>query len=306
MVHPGGNGAGHHSAGGSDVRDRPDLSSPLMRDSLLSMSTMAGTDRPAIAMLPGIKVIKVGGRTIMDGGRARVYPLVEEIAHNLSLHKLVIGTGAGVRSRHVFSVGIDLGLPVGVLATLSAADAEQNAHMLSALLARYGVVALPAAQLIHLLPILLTLGRGAVFNGVPPYELWEHPPKLGKIPPNRTDVGVYLLAEVYGATSVVYVKDVDGVYTADPKLDPTATRIPHARVSELQQMGLETLPVDRLVLELMQLSHHCRQVQIVDGTTPGMLTRALAGEPVGTVIEADGARAAAHATRAAEDAGTSA
>jgi Amino acid kinase family len=86
---------------------------------------------------------------------------------------------------------------------------------------------------------------------VPPYSLWEHPPKLGKIAPNRTDVGVYLLAEVYGAASVLYVKDVDGVYTADPKLDPAATRIPRARVSELQQMGLVTLPVDRLVLELM-------------------------------------------------------
>jgi molybdenum storage protein len=282
--------------------DRPDLASPLMRDSLLSMQTMAGTDRPAIAMLPGIKVLKVGGRTIMDGGRATVYPLVEEIAKNLGKHKLVIGTGAGVRSRHVFSVGIDLGLPVGVLASLSAADAEQNAHMLSALLAKHGVVALPAAQLIHLLPILLTLGPGAVFNGVPPYELWEHPPKLGKIPPNRTDVGVYLLAEVYGASSVLYVKDVDGVYTADPKLDPAATRIPRVRVSELQQMELVTLPVDRLVLELMQVAHHCRQVQVIDGTTPGMLTRALDGEPVGTVIEADGARAErAQASAARED-----
>jgi hypothetical protein len=66
-------------------------------------------------------------------------------------------------------------------------------------------------------------------------------------------------------------------------------------------MGLITLPVDRLVLELMQFAHHCRQVQIIDGTTPGMLTRALDGEPVGTVIEADGARASRAQAAAKED-----
>jgi len=143
--------------------------------------------------------------------------------------------------------------------------------------------------------MMLTVGPGAVFNGVPPYELFEHPAKVGKIPPNRTDVGVFLLAEVYGASSVTYVKDVDGVYTADPKLDPSAEKIPDVTVSDLQARGLSTLPVDRLVLELMQSAHHCRQVQVVDGTVPGMLTRALDGEPVGTVIRADGARAQEHA-----------
>jgi molybdenum storage protein len=275
--------------------ERPHLVSPLMRDSLLSARTRTGTDKPVIAMLPHIKVLKIGGRTIMDAGRSRVYPVVDEIARNLDRHKVVIGAGAGLRSRHVFSVGLDLGLPTGVLASLAAADAEQNAHMLTALLARYGVVALPAAQLIHLLPLMLTVGPGAVFNGVPPYELFEHPSKLGKIPPNRTDAGVFLLAEVYGASSVIYVKDVDGVYTADPKLNPMAEKIPDATVTELQSRGIKTLPVDRLVLELMQSAHHCRQVQVIDGTTPGMLTRALDGEPVGTVIRADGARAHEHA-----------
>ena len=276
----------------ADTADaRPHVPSALMRDSLLSTATRAGTDKPVIAMLPGIKVLKIGGRSIMDGGRERVYPVVDEIAENLGRHKVVIGTGAGIRSRHVFSVGLDLGLPTGVLATLSAADAEQNAHMLTALLARYGVVALPSAQLIHLLPVLLTIGPGAVFNGVPPFELFEHPPKVGKIPPNRTDVGVFLLGEVYGAKSVLYVKDVDGVYTADPKTNPGAERIPEITVSELQSRPISTLPVDRLVLELMQVAHHCQQVQVIDGTTRGMLTRALGGEPVGTIIRADGARA---------------
>src|SRR5205814_5990896 len=39
-----------------------------------------------------------------------------------------------------FAVGIDLGLPTGVLATLSAKDAAQNAYMVSCLLAEHGFV----------------------------------------------------------------------------------------------------------------------------------------------------------------------
>jgi molybdenum storage protein len=263
------------------------VTSRLMRDSLLSLETMRSTETPVIQMLPFIDVVKIGGRSIIDGGRARLYPVIEELAACLDRHKLVIGTGAGIRSRHVFAVGLDLGLPTGVLATLSSADAEQNAHIVAALMARYGVVGLPHAQLIHLLPAILAIGRGAVFNGVPPFDLWEHPAWVGKIPPNRTDVGVYLLAEVYGARSLLYIKDEDGLYTRDPKEDPKAEFIPRITVRELRARRLPTLIVDRLVLELLERGKHVRRLQIVNGTKPGLITRALEGEHVGTIIEAD-------------------
>ena len=262
------------------------VTSALMRDSLLSMQTMRATETPVIQMLPFIQVVKIGGRSIIDGGRQRLYPVVEELAENLDRHKLVIGTGAGLRTRHVFSVGLDLGLPTGVLATLASADAEQNAHILAALMAKYGVVGLPHAQLIHFLPAILALGRGAIFNGVPPFDLWEHPARIGKIPPNRTDVGVYQLAEVYGARGLIYIKDEDGLYTADPKTDPKAEFIPRITVAELQRRQLRTLIIDRLVLELIGRGKHVRQLQIINGLKAGMITRALAGEHVGTIIEA--------------------
>ena len=262
------------------------LSSLLMRDSLLSEGTMRKTDRSVVPLLPFVKVVKIGGRSIIDWGAERLLPVLDEIVSLFGTHKVLIGAGAGVRSRHVFGVGLDLGLPTGVLAALSATDAEQNAHMLAALLARHGVVSLPPPLVTHLLPALITLGNGVVVNGVPPFELWEHPPSVGRIPPNRTDAGMYLLAEVYGADRVVYVKDIDGLYTADPKTDPSAKHIPSISVAELKEMRLRTLPFDLLVLDLLPLGHHCRMVQIVNGTKPGMLTKALAGEPVGTVIHA--------------------
>jgi molybdenum storage protein len=266
------------------------LTSLLMRDSLLSEGTRRKTEHSVVPLLPFVKVIKIGGRSIIDWGSERLTPVLDEIVAAFGTHKVLIGVGSGVRSRHVFGVGLDLGLPTGVLAALSATDAEQNAHMVAALLASHGVVSLPPPLITHLLPALLALGNGAVVNGVPPFELWEHPPAVGKIPPNRTDAGMYLLAEVYGADRVIYIKDVDGLYTADPKQDQNARHVPRITVSELRSMAPATLPFDELVLDLLPRGHHCRTVQIIDGTSPGMLTKALAGEPVGTLIEADGGR----------------
>lgn len=267
-----------------DVGGARHLASALMGDSLLSDATRRSTQTEVVRMLPFARTVKIGGRSIIDGGSARLLPVVEELVSALGSHKLVLGAGAGIRSRHVFGVGLDLGLPTGVLATLAAADAEANAHMLAALLAPHGVVALPAAQVIHMLPLLLTAGTGAVVNGMPPFELWEHPPKVGLIPPNRTDTGMFLLSEVYGVERVIYVKDVDGLYDADPKLHPDACLIPRVKASELVANRPETLPFDELVLELLPHGRHCRTVQIVNGLVPGQLTRALEGEDVGSLV----------------------
>ena len=60
-------------------------------------------------------------------GRTAVMPLIDEIVANLTHHKMILGTGAGTRARHIYSLAIDLGLPVGVLTVLGTAVAWQNA-----------------------------------------------------------------------------------------------------------------------------------------------------------------------------------
>jgi molybdenum storage protein len=137
---------------------------------------------------------------------------------------------------------------------------------------------------VQLLPAMLAAARGAVFNGVPPYDLWEHPPALGKIPPHGSDAGSYLVGEVFGARSVILIKDVDGVYTADPKLDPAARFIPEISAVELIAMRLQTLPIEPVVLNLLTRAKLVKSVRIVNGLVRGNLTKALAGEHVGTLI----------------------
>ena len=258
--------------------------SRLMRESLVDKQLIASTEAPVRAILPHVSVIKIGGRSIMDRGRSALLPLLDEIVENQARHTQILGVGAGVRSRHILAVGLDLGLPTGVLATLSAKDAAQNAYMVSCLLARHGFVYLEAPFLVQLLPAMLAAARGAVFNGVPPYDLWEHPPEAGKVPPHRTDAGSYLVAEVFGARRMIFVKDVDGLYTADPATDPQARLIPRIGVDELIARDLATLPVDRVIPGLIRRARLATEVQIINGLVPGNLTRALRGEHVGTII----------------------
>src|ERR1043165_426718 len=258
--------------------------SRLMRESLIDKKVIAGTESAGRPILPALNVVQIGGLSIMDRGHAAVLPLLEEIVANQDAHTQVVGVGPGVRARHILSVGLDLGLPTGALATLAAKSSAQNAYMVSCLLANHGFVYLEAPFIVQLLPAMLAAARGAVFNGIPPYDLWEHPPALGKIPPHGSDAGSYLVGEVFGARSIILLKDVDGLYTADPKTHPDATFIPEIRADDLIRMKLPTLPIEPVVLHLLTRAKLAKSIRIVNGLVPGSLTRALAGEPVGTLI----------------------
>lgn len=272
-----------------DVKDAvlTALGERLVSGSLTDDSILALTSAPsAVRILPDANVVKIGGQSFIDRGRAAVFPLVDEIVRNLPSHQMIIGTGAGTRARHAYSVGIDLGLPTGVLSVLGTFVSMQNARMLHYLLARHGIPFIEPAQFPQL-PLYLAERRAAIFFGMPPYTFWQQNPAVGRIPPHRTDTGAYLVSEVFGCRSMIYVKDEDGLYTADPKKDRNAKRIPRITVAELLAMDLPDLVVERAVLDFMRSATHRRTIQVINGLVPANLTRALNGEPVGTLITAD-------------------
>lgn len=266
-----------------------DVPSSLMRQTLLDRELIRPLDRPVIPLLPWLNVVVIGGRSIMDKGRDAVLPVVEELRAALPEHRMLILTGPGIRARHVLGVGLDLGLPTGVLAALVSSEAEQNGHLIAALLAEQGVSYLSHSTIAHQLAVHLSASRAAVSNGFPPYGLYELPPEVGKIPPHRTDTGAFLLADAYGAARTIYVKDVDGVFTSDPATAEAGPPelIPRIGVTELMAKNLDALPIDALVLELMADAKHQKEIQIVNGRTPGNIMKALHGEHVGTIIHAD-------------------
>jgi molybdenum storage protein len=267
-----------------------DVPSALMRQTLLDRELVRpATDRPPVRLLPWLYVVAIGGRSIMDRGRDAVEPVVDELRTAFAEHRMLIATGPGIRARHVFGVALDLGLPTGALASLAATEAEQNGHIVAALLAADGVSYLPHTSVGHQLAVHLAASPAVVSNGFPPYEMFEFPPAVGKIPQHRTDAGAFLIADAYGAARSIYVKDVDGVYTHDPATaaEGEAEFIARVGAAELLAMDLPSLPIDRIVLELMARAKHQKEIQIVNGLTPGNITKALQGEHVGTIIYAD-------------------
>jgi molybdenum storage protein len=273
---------------GDDVQNEllTELGGALVAGSLTDEALLEEADKQTtIPILPEANVIKIGGQSFIDRGRAAVFPLLEELVANLRDHKMIIGTGAGTRARHAYSVGLDLGMPTGVLSVLGTFVSMQNARMIHYLLARHGIPFIEPAQFAQL-PLYLSERQAVVFFGMPPYTFWQPNPDVGRIPPHRTDTGAYLVSEVFGTRSMIYVKDEDGLYTADPKKERNARFIPEITVEELAAMDLDDVVVERSVLELMKRARYRRSVRIINGLEQGNLTRALNGEAIGTLISA--------------------
>ena len=271
----------------ADPGGTSELASLLMTRSLSDAELMrASGEAPDYAILPEVSVLKIGGQSLIDRGAAAVLPLVEELVEVRKSHQILIGTGGGTRARHVYALAADLGLPTGVLTDVGAAVAGQNAQMLGYLMARHGIPVVGGSAF-GALALYLSECGAAIFSGMPPYDLWQHVPSEGVIPPYRTDAGCYLVAEVYGAKNMVFVKDEDGLYTANPKTDPDAKLIPKVTVDELDEMDLPDVIIERPVLDLMRNARHVKTVQVINGLRRGLIARALEGEHVGTIITAD-------------------
>jgi molybdenum storage protein len=144
------------------------VASPLARQTLLDgdLTRPVAGGRP-IRLLPWVQVVKIGGRSIMDRGAEAIHPIVDELRKLLPEHRLLILTGAGVRARHLYSVALDLGLPVGSLAPLAATEAGQNGHILASLLAPEGVSYLEHPTIANQLAIHLSAARAVVSNASP-------------------------------------------------------------------------------------------------------------------------------------------
>lgn len=260
------------------------VASPLARQTLQdgALTRPVAGVKP-IRLLPWLQVVKIGGRAIMDRGADAIVPIVEELRRLLPEHRMLILTGAGVRARHLYSVGLDLGLPVGSLAPLAASEAGQNGHILAAMLASAGVSYVEHPTIANQLAIHLQAAPAVVGSAFPPYHHHEFPGS--RIPPHRADAGAFLVADALGAAGLTIVEDVDGVYTADPRSPQGAQARLIRETSAAELAGhTGTLPFDRVLVEVMASARQLSKVQVINGLVPGRLTAALRGEHVGTVI----------------------
>jgi UMP kinase len=73
---------------------------------------------------------------------------------------------------------------------------------------------------------------------------------------------------------------VDGIYTADPEKDPTATKFDRITYDEIYQRGLKVMD---LTATTMCMENNL-PIIVFDMDTPGNLLKVLSGEPIGTYV----------------------
>ncbi len=267
------------------------VESHLMGESLVSKKLLARTEaKEYFRMHPDINIIKIGGQSIMDRGAKALFPILDVLVEAKNKHKILLMTGGGSRARHVYSIGVDLGMPPGVLSKLGDKVSWQNAEMLAVLLSKKGGVKIGHGDNLEQLTMFCQLGYLPITYGIPPYGLFEHPPEIGSIPPHRTDCGAFLLAENIGARSLIYLKDEKGLYDQDPKKVPASKRntlkfFDRISATALLKLDLDDLIVERPVLTFLQRAKCLKEFQIIDALRhPEHILDALAGKHVGTII----------------------
>jgi molybdenum storage protein len=265
---------------------RTHIESPLMRESLVDRTVIARThSEKEFEVLPDVMLVSIGGQSIFDRGKDAILPVAEELAEARGKVRMLVGVGGGSRVRHTISVALDLGLPTGGVAQLVGAMEEANAVLLNALLAKKRSMVMQREHFWEL-PLYLENGMLPIVISTPPYHFWEPPGEEGEpLPTHGSDFGLFILAEVLGMKKLIFVKDVDGLYNKDPHKHADAKLIKRTTLGALFADMPADIPIDRQLLLAWRTARHVQRIQIVNGLKRGELTRALAGEDVGTIIE---------------------
>lgn len=95
-----------------------------------------------------------------------------------------------------------------------------------------------------------------------------------------TDTGAALRAVEIGADAMFKGTRVDGIYTADPEKDPSATKFDRISYDEVVARGLRVMDLTATAL----CKENGMPIVVFDMDTPGNLARVLDGENIGTVV----------------------
>lgn len=98
-----------------------------------------------------------------------------------------------------------------------------------------------------------------------------------------TDTAASLRAMEIGAEVILKGTKVDGVYSADPKKDPTAVKFPRLTYLEVLKKGLQVM--DATATSLCMDNN--LPIIVFDITTNGNIKRVISGEEIGTIVKGE-------------------
>jgi uridylate kinase len=103
-----------------------------------------------------------------------------------------------------------------------------------------------------------------------------------------TDTTAALRAIEMGMQAILKATKVDGVYSADPFKDPSATRFEHLDYLRVLELGLEVMDSTALTLCM----DNGLPIVVFDMNVPGNIRRVVMGDAIGTVVSRSTAPAA--------------
>ncbi|MBI3091273.1 MAG: UMP kinase [Candidatus Tectomicrobia bacterium] len=227
-------------------------------------------------------VVKLSGEALCGAGQYGIKPeVVERIALDLRDVKklgidlgLVVGGGNIFRGLKASARGMDratgdyLGMLATIMNALALQDALEKLEVVTRVLTAIEVKELAEPYIRRRALRHLEKGRVVIFAG-----------GTGN-PYFTTDTGAALRAMEIGAEILLKATQVDGVYTADPSRDPSATRYRTLTFTEALQRNLKVL--DSTAMSLCR--DNALPIVVFDARQPGNLKRVLCGEDVGTII----------------------
>ena len=229
-------------------------------------------------------LIKLSGEQLAGKSGFGISPtVIKRIAHELrDVHELgvelcvVIGGGNVIRGITAASEGMDrasadyMGMMASVINALALQDALEKQGLVTRVLSALEIQSVAEPYIRRRAERHLEKGRVVVFAG-----------GTGN-PYFTTDTAAALrAAEIHAEVILMGKNGVDGVYSADPKLDPNAVRYERIRFDEALQKNLRVMDQTALAL--------CREnktpIVVFDISRSGNLRRVAAGEDVGTRVE---------------------
>ena len=220
-------------------------------------------------------VISLGGSILipsLESHTIREYvPVLKKIAQK---HKLYIVVGGGGEARRYIGILRDLEIDEGTADEIGILITRLNATILISAL---GDAAYPKVAESHAEAKKYgESGKIVVMGGITPGQ--------------TTDAVAAVLAERVGAAVFINATSVDGIYSADPKKDPNATRFDEMTPKELLGIvgsaGLgagSNIVLDIVAARVVERSHI--PLVVLDGREPKNLSDAiLKGKFIGTVV----------------------
>ena len=227
-------------------------------------------------------LLKLSGEALMGDdafgiNRATIVRMVEEVAEVVNLGvqlAVVIGGGNIFRGVAGGSVGMDratadyMGMLATVMNALALADAMNKQGLIPRVMSAIAIEQVVEPYVRPKALQYLEEGKVVIFaagTGNPFFT---------------TDTAAALRGAEIGAQIVLKATKVDGVYTADPKKDPTATRYSELTFDEAITKNLQVLDATAFAL--------CRDqklpIRVFSIFKPGALKRVVMGDDEGTLV----------------------